>query len=559
MQLRAVWAVVVLMAGLFAGCLGEVPQANTGPTPPAPTDVILHTLDRMEQFSATSADGTVLRGQVYLPKSDGPLATVLEYSPYWNTQNGRSDTLATELEDGRTTLNNWLAPFLDAGFAVAVVNLRGFGVSDGCMDLGGIRESQDVRAVIDALAAQPWSNGNVGMVGLSYPGWMQYVALRDPSPHLKTIIPVSGIIDFYSLTSRTGAVTIVGPALSGIIAALSIGGPATNLALGNGEVGETRPDHVPCASIVEGEFNDFMRLQGDRNDFWAERDYRDLIAPSGLPILATNGLTNLEGHILQFDGLWERLPPGSRLLVGQWQHGYPGEVDETYAGPDYDALAVAWMDQHLRGGPVVPTGFVEYEDTDRVWRTTSSWPPPGQEVVLHLSQTGLAPEAPTAPSVASFASSDENPEASACDDRAMFVSEPLAEDVLLAGYFTANLSLSSTLPDGNLVVNLWHGQPGADCEPGDASEVRRGITDLRHRGHLAIGRDFPLGTPDRVMLQSYPFAVPVKAGERLILTIAGGSDEIVPDPLKPTITVHGGGGEGSRITVNVVEGNLQFG
>lgn len=562
--MRLAFALAALLVGtVLAGCADDGKRSDADDAIDAARGAVrLASLREIVPFETASPDGTALRGHVYLPDTPGPYAVVLEYSPYWNTQNGDSALMATETDDGRTSMELWFGPYLDAGFAVALVNARGFGVSDGCTDFGGVKESQDIRATVDALAAQPWSTGDVGMIGLSYPAWMQYIGLRDPSPHLKTLIPVSGIIDYYSLTQRNGAVMTVGPALSGIIAALSLT-PGTQVTE-TGELGQTNPTHHPCVSLAQGQGEDLKRAAiGDRNAFWDERDYRAMIPASGIPMLVTNGLIpEGEGHIHQVDDLWERLPDGSRMLIGYWQHGYPGgewlgPVPE-YQGPVYSELAVAWMDHHLRGGPAVPTGFVEYEDSDHVMHTASSWPPPGTKATLHLTAGGLDPE-PGATATQRFVSTDTNPVAAACPaSQALYVSPPLAEDVLLAGYFAANLTLSSTAPDGNVVVKLWHGEPGDLCQEAGAREVGRANTDLRHRGHLARGVDFPLTEPGHVDVRSYPFAVAVKAGERLVLAVAGGSEELFPDQ-KPTITVHAGeAGAGGSITLDVAEGELRF-
>src|SRR3954462_12409682 len=82
-------------------------------------------------FAAKAADGVVLRGHVYLPKSaPRPLATVLHYSPYFEGYTygfAGTDEWADDPE---------IAFLLDAGFAVAAVSVRGTGQSDGCLRFG---------------------------------------------------------------------------------------------------------------------------------------------------------------------------------------------------------------------------------------------------------------------------------------------------------------------------------------------------------------------------------------------------------------------------------------
>lgn len=131
---------------------------------------------QVTQFETRASDGTALRGDVHLRRSGKPLATVLQLSPYWNTIQGPG-----ELQAG----NEAVKPFLDAGFAVALVNLRGTGESDGCFQWGSRTDWSDASQIVQALAAAPWSNGKVGMYGTSYEGWSQYMAMAQPPRALK--------------------------------------------------------------------------------------------------------------------------------------------------------------------------------------------------------------------------------------------------------------------------------------------------------------------------------------------------------------------------------------
>src|SRR3954462_12677113 len=117
-------------------------------------------------IEAKAADGIVLRGHAYLPKqAPRPLATVLELSPYFDGP-GHEFAGTDQFAD-----NDEIAFLLDAGFAVAAVSMRGTGKSDGCMRFGDEVDWHDAGTVVQALAAQPWSNGNIGMYGHSYDAW----------------------------------------------------------------------------------------------------------------------------------------------------------------------------------------------------------------------------------------------------------------------------------------------------------------------------------------------------------------------------------------------------
>jgi predicted acyl esterase len=139
------------------------------------------------------------------------------------------------------------------------------------------------------------------------------------------------------------------------------------------------------------------------------------------------------------------------------------------------------------------------------------------------------------------------------------VSPPLAQDVLLAGNFHVNLTLTSTLPDGNLAVFLYRTTAEGTCPDTSVVEVRRALTDLRHaRAPGDPGSEFPVATPTEVNLVSHPFAAPVKAGERLVLAVGGSAIELTPEARYPALTVTTGSDVLGQVTVPVVEGELRF-
>src|SRR4051794_22309188 len=90
--------------------------------------------ERVRALAIPAADGTVLRGHVHLPDGPGPFATVLDLSPYWNNVYWSE---GPGVKSDAVPLSDKVRPLLEAGFAVALVNLRGTGVSDGCLQFGG--------------------------------------------------------------------------------------------------------------------------------------------------------------------------------------------------------------------------------------------------------------------------------------------------------------------------------------------------------------------------------------------------------------------------------------
>ncbi|MGQ0716029.1 MAG: CocE/NonD family hydrolase [Pseudonocardiales bacterium] len=493
---------------------------------------------RVVPFETRAADGTALRGDVYLPEASGPAATVLQLSPYWNTVKGPGELQAH---------SDAVRPFIEAGFAVALVNLRGTGGSGGCFQWGSRLDWGDASTVVEALAAQPWSNGNVGMYGTSYEGWAQYMAMADPPPSLRAAVPISGMIDVWSLLTRQGAPISIGPVASTAFGAATSFLGAEPAAL----------DHAGCpeydAHLREGKE---LVTTGDRTPYYEERDLRPFLADSAVPVLMANGLRYLEeAHTLQFEHLWAQLREDrTRFMLGQWGHGG--------VRPDFTQLAIGWFDHYLRGGPqVTAPGIVEYQDDTGAWHTAPSWPPPAESVPLYLSgQELIGTRSGVTPSQRSFQSLDLD--GLACGPQQLgYVSPPLEQEIRVAGNFSADLTVSSNLPGGNLVATLYHTSGQGSCAElvSGAQDSGRIQLDLRHWQQPGTSRPFPTGTPIRVTAQSLPLATVIPAGHRLVLAIGATSAEILPDSLKPTITVATGEALPGSLTLPVVAGKLRFG
>lgn len=523
-------------------------------------------LAELSPFEATADDGVALRGHVYLPEGEGPFATVLEYSPYWNSASSHSEDVAHETPDGRTVLEDRLGKFLEDGYAVALVNLRGTGESDGCNTLFGPQDGPDARAVIETLAEQPWSNGAVGMGGISWFGYSQYAALRESPEALKAVVPSSAILDHWTLWTRNGPgiISQFGPLAATYAAFLTITAIGTR--------GDTPASHLACPQYAEYAHQvNQLTLTGDKTDFWYERDMYDVIANTDIPMFVTNGLTQGEGHILQAEGLWELMPQGERrLLLGQWGHQFPSQGSK---GEAWDQEVLDWFDHHLREAPAkLATDVVEYQDDTGTWRESPTWPPASNRTVLHLSDGELI-EDPTKVTASTSTFTTPNiprnyqPYPADCPDRALFISPPLAEDILLAGNFHANLTVSATAPNGNFVTWLWHGENELTCDDAadapiggesDAFEVRRAVSDLAHRGFQEQGEPFPTTGSDEMAMTSYPLASHIPAGHRLMLVVAGHSSEIEPKPMQPAISVLTGEGAEATLSLPIVGGELVF-
>ena len=94
--------------------------------------------------------------------------------------------------------------FVPRGYVHVIANLRGTGGSDGTFSLFDQTEREDMYDLVEWAASQPWSDGNVGMIGISYFAMTQLEAAVERPPHLKAIFPVAVTPDLYEAVWHHG-------------------------------------------------------------------------------------------------------------------------------------------------------------------------------------------------------------------------------------------------------------------------------------------------------------------------------------------------------------------
>lgn len=144
-------------------------------------------------------DGVELAVTVYLP-TDGPevsgFPVLLWYMP------GHRESIDPETGEITSAYTDEdLDFFTSHGYALAAAEMRGSGASFGVRELDrGPQIGKDGKALVEWLATREWSNGAVGMVGLSYQGFSQYATAAEGPAGLKAIFPeIAGFDDYTSM------------------------------------------------------------------------------------------------------------------------------------------------------------------------------------------------------------------------------------------------------------------------------------------------------------------------------------------------------------------------
>lgn len=532
-----------------------------------------------QRVQVPSFDEVSLDGAIWLPDvpEGTPVPTVLYTSPYIGQCSYQSirglapSCLGSPENDAR--LNGYgFRDLVTEGYAVAVFSVRGTGASGGCYDKWGTHEQQDHALLVEWLADQPWSNGRVGMVGLSYAGTTPWEAAILAPESLKAFV-VGGIItDVYLVlfSPQGGALDSNLQFSSGTMAANSIVPPAV------GEPLAMLPHYAPNAheracpeSVRTMTVHQESALSDERDAQWFdERRLIDRFDTVRAAPLVLHGLQDLSGHRHQQDLIWDALPHAPKgAVLGQWGHTTNlDEYLEGYAGGDtWAELQVEWFDFFLKGvgEPPATLGRVQYQDSALKWYDSSAWPPAeSQNETLFLNGGSLAPEPGTgdrslslipAPGARTDCQSDA-PEPVAL----MYATEPRESQVVVAGNPFAWLSVSADRPRGQFGVELFDLSPEFTCHgEGTATRIAWTGVDLAFHSGNMVAQDFPVNKPTNVRVDFHNVAHLLDPGHKLGLAIQNPTSRWIGQNEGPALTVHGGTDEGaSHVVLPIVHGTF---
>ena len=594
MTRRPLLLALAVVGPLLAGCASDDDGAGPAgvgaafpvgehPWPEAPgTDWPLGLVGPFQLASVTnvkipSFDGVLLDGWVLRPAvPEGTKVPVVLWSaPYFGLNNQAGNDPAGWDNSGASEAVP-VNLLVEQGYAVAIVNLRGSGNSGGCYQLFGSIDWKDTYQMVEWLGVQEWSNGRIGMMGLSYHGTTPWMAAVEAPPHLKTIVTAGQVYQLYTFFhTPQGAHLTIGPAFTTLLNALDTAPPLLaspqDIAAGFPPVAAERacPDLVGVAT--EGYKTAYTDLRDEA--FWEDRNILAHYSNVEAAVFLTHGLRDYHGsgHHMQEDFAWANLPEGTpkRMLVGQWEHMFPN-FGERYveSGRDWNATFLPWLDFWLKGvGDSAPgLGTVEYQDSEDRWHASTAWPPAESEPrALYLAGEDLGPAAGSGSR--SFLPRSQNeyydglcdPQAPGLPQSLLYMTEEFEEETLVAGNNWALLDIESTLPGGQVAAFLIAIEEGGlGCSLGEGSGGTRflgmGVADLRHHAGNYVGSNFPVGTPTEVRIDINNFAEVLATGERLGLVLAYGDSTVDgPNDYWPQITVHEGK---SHVVVGLRSGSL---
>jgi len=539
-------------------------------------------------------DGTWLAVDILRPSRGGKVAT--ERLPVvWTHHRYQRAALG---EDGKvyTIVDSapWLADVLRHGYVVAAVDVRGSGASFGRFEgMFSSKETDDAYDVTEWLAAQPWSNGKVGMYGRSYLAFTQYMAASRKPPHLKAIFPEVGGTDVYELIYRGGIYH--GPFIemwNRVVQDADVDEPAMPVdedkdgSLVRAAVDQHKTNRNAAEIFAALPFRDSVDAASGVQVFrdWTPITYLKEIRESKIPVYLLDGWN--DRYVRDEAILFNNLDNPKRLTIGPWTHTQDDHLD-------FAAEHLRWWDYWIKG---IDNGIMKEDPVHyyvigapeaTAWRSAKQWPLPQEKRTAYWFGAGSLGTAAPAVNGTTKGAKDEFtvdysaevspdprwglghdfPELAAHDAKGLsWTTTPLAAPLEVTGHPIAHLWISSSAPDADVFVYLEEVN-----EKGQSRYVSEGMLRASNRatadpGYGLLGLPYhrglksdqsPLtpGEPVELVIDLYPTSTLFAAGHRLRVTVTGADKANARTPVQsppPRLTVWREAGRASWVEVPVV-------
>jgi putative CocE/NonD family hydrolase len=281
-------------------------------------------------------DGVHLSARIYRPAGNAKLPTILLRTPY-----GKDTDLASAYRS-----------FVDRGYAVVVQDVRGRYASEGIFR-PLLQESSDGSDTLNWIARQPWSNGDIGMIGGSYRGMVQWKAALTGNVHLKAIFPVvAGSDEYRDRFYSTGGAMKLGHRLLWM---------AENLRARSFESPSffDYVRHLPLRTIdtaTTGHRIEFYQEALDHPNldaYWTAMSTREHLDKVHAPAFIVGGwYDNYVQSDLETFSLLARKTSANRIVIGPWPHDmsikFPGFDFGKGSGAPIRAYQLEWFDYWLK-------------------------------------------------------------------------------------------------------------------------------------------------------------------------------------------------------------------
>lgn len=374
---------------------------------------------KYRSYYIETRDSLKLAADVFLPKDlkdDEQLPTIVYLTRYIRTLRGKWFIRWLKNPIFGQVSEEEVEYWTKHGYAVVLVDVRGTGASTGIRTMEfSPAEIHDGEEVVDWIIGNSWSNGKVGVTGISYLGTTAELLLVNQHPAVKACIPRSNIFDLYNDITYPGG--IPHSEFIEVWKDLTLSLDVSDLSV----VSKQAKRLIKGASPVKGERKVLKAaLEDHKNNFdifqaLLEVDYKDELHPDlGRPITDygisnyIDEIANSGTAIYRIDGWWDgglvrsaiygylTTPNTEKLTIGPWDHGPAEQVSPfvAYSTVKFDLYAemLRFFDFHLKD---IDNGFDQdppiqyYTFGQEQWKSSELWPPAeAMNDTLFLSDAG---------------------------------------------------------------------------------------------------------------------------------------------------------------------------
>ena len=309
------------------------------------------------------SDGNQLAADLFRPAAGGPFPTLISFFPYH-----KDDFIGAMLSPA-------MLYFAAHGYAHLLVDFRGLGGSSGiAWEAMDPREGRDGAEAVEWAASQSWSNGNVGMWGISYGAYSSLKTAAEAPTHLKAIVPIEGGTDIYrDFLFPGGCLNCLGAfgAWGSFMLAMNLMPPA-NI--------DARSDWYAAwlQRLENGQPYVLPWVEHPTRDgYWSERT----VQPSNikLPTFMVGGWRDIFPEAVP--STYSQLAGPKKLLMGPWMHTMPDTA--TNEPIEFLPEMKRWFDYWLCGdqnGIIDEPPVTVYLQGANVWQHLSDWPPTRSQI-----------------------------------------------------------------------------------------------------------------------------------------------------------------------------------
>lgn len=487
---KSVWTVNVTGSASTAARV-EVEFVDAPPSGPAGRlnlsrlSMPTYKIGATEEVIIDSFDGTRLHAQLTRPVTNAKVPTVIVSSPY-------------EYGDGiyeQDLVRDW-GP---RGYAILVADVRGYNRSGGCVEVWGPNEQKDQKVLVEWVAKQPWSDGNVGMYGASYVGTTPVEAAVQAPKALKAIVVTAPVINAYD-DWHFGGVPNGESVLSPISYQVLTGSFPDESMLTDPMLALQHATGGICDPTLVVRANDYRAIY---DSFYEERNFGKRAKNVDAAVLYTHGYEDYNVKDVVGAPFFNDLDAPRLGLFGHWIHAYPPRADTQ-------VLFLAWMDQYLKGKPIalerLPNALVMNDQGEQ--RELAQWPTPTTRphtLELDFTEAALVDEA-REDSEGQIIAEPAGLRQVSEDGTLLRLARRVQEPLELAG--AAAVDLAVTLRGGD---NAYIGAHLYDQTADERSLITFGMANLAHRNGHDTYKPVP---PGEVVEMRLPFLITDHVFER---------------------------------------------